>query len=86
MTVQHMITAVIRHGEETGYVAECVELPVVTQGDTLDHTVDNLREAVELQLEDEDPAEFGLTRPLTIIATFEIVPSVENLDEHFYVH
>lgn len=72
--MQHTINAVIRPGNESGYVAECVELPVVTQGSTLDLTVSNLREAVLLQLEDEDPADFGLTPPLSIIATLEIVP------------
>ena len=72
--MQHTITAVIRPGDEAGYVAECVEPPVVTQGSTLDLTVNNLREAAELQLEGEDPADFGLSPPLTIIATLEIAP------------
>ena len=72
--MQHTITAVIRAGDDSGYVAECVELPVVTQGNTLDVTVSNLREAIELQLEDEDPADYGLTPPLTIVATLEIAP------------
>lgn len=54
MQLQHTTKAVIRPGEESGYVAECLEIPVVTQGATLDETVANLREAAELHLEDED--------------------------------
>ena len=59
-SLQHTIKAVIRPGEEHGYVAECVEIAVVTQGATLDETVANLREAVQLHLEGEDLADFGL--------------------------
>ena len=40
------IKAVIRPGEESVYVAECVEVAVVTQGPTLDEVMHNLREAV----------------------------------------
>ena len=43
------------------YVANCLEVSVVTQGRTLDETLDNLREAVSLHLEDEDLAELGLS-------------------------
>jgi predicted RNase H-like HicB family nuclease len=54
------ITAIIHSGEQQGYVAECVEISVVTQGNTLDEVVNNLKEAVSLHLEGEDPSEFGL--------------------------
>jgi len=50
----YTIQAVIRRGEQSGYVAECLELAVVTQGATLDEVVQNLQEAVALHLEDED--------------------------------
>ena len=42
------------------YVANCLEVAVVTQRRTLDETLDNLREAVSLHLEDENLAEMGL--------------------------
>ena len=35
-TPQHTIKAVIRPGDESGYVAECLEISVITQGRTLD--------------------------------------------------
>jgi len=60
MELKKSIQAVIYPGEERGYVAECLEIAVVTQGNNLDEVVSNLREAIALHLEDEDPAEFGL--------------------------
>jgi predicted RNase H-like HicB family nuclease len=45
-SLQRTIKAVIRPGEESAYVAECVEIAVVTQGATLDEVTCNLREAV----------------------------------------
>jgi predicted RNase H-like HicB family nuclease len=70
--MQHTIKAVIRPGDQSGYVAECVEVPVVTQGETLDEVTANLREAVELHLEGEDLAELGLAPSPTILVTFEL--------------
>ena len=72
MRLRRTITAVIRPGEESGYVVECVEIPVVTQGATLDETVANLREAVELQLEGEDLGEMGLAPDPTVVITMEV--------------
>ena len=57
---------------ETHYVAECLNLPVVTQGKTLDELMGNLQEAVALQLEDEDPSTFDLVTRPAIIANIEI--------------
>lgn len=45
-------SAIIRKGEEQ-YVALCPELDVVSQGYTIDEALNNLKEAVELFLEDE---------------------------------
>jgi predicted RNase H-like HicB family nuclease len=57
---------------ETKYVADCMDLPVVTQGDTLDEVVANVREAITLHLEDEDLTELGLCSDPAIVATFEL--------------
>lgn len=57
--MRRTIKAFIHKGENY-YVAECLELAVVTQGKTLDETVANLNEAVALHLEGEDPADFDL--------------------------
>ena len=57
MKLRQNINAFIRPGEQKGYVAECLEISIVTQGETLDEVANNLVEAVTLHLEDEEPAE-----------------------------
>ena len=42
-------------GEEGWYLAEAVQLPVVTQGRTYDETIVDRREALASHLEDESP-------------------------------
>ncbi len=69
--LQHTIKAFITPGENY-YVAECFEIPVVTQGRTLDETVANLKEAVALHLEGEDLAEMGLVPHPTLLITMEL--------------
>ncbi len=72
-TFQHTIKAFIRKGEKY-YVAECHEIPVVTQGMTLDEAVANLKEAVALHLEGENLEELGLAPNPTLIITMETEP------------
>lgn len=72
MLLQHTIKAVIRPGEQSGYVAECLEIAVVTQGATLDEVSANLREAVALHLEGENLSELGLAPSPSIIVTLEL--------------
>lgn len=57
MKLQRTVQAIIRPGDQSGYVAECHELHAVTQGATLDEVAENLREVVALALEDEHLAE-----------------------------
>ncbi|MFH1254975.1 MAG: type II toxin-antitoxin system HicB family antitoxin [bacterium] len=57
---------------EKYYIAECLDLPVVTQGKTLDELILNLKEAVGLQLEGENLANFDLTAEPSIMANIEI--------------
>jgi len=71
MSLQHTVKAVVRKGESQ-FVAECVEIAVVTQGKTLDETIENLQEAVELHLHGEDIAEFGLAPNPTLVVTMEL--------------
>ena len=74
MKLQRTIKAVIRPGEQSGYVAECMEISVVTQGATLDEVTHNLQEAVQLHLEGEDVTELGLVSNPTILVTLELEP------------
>lgn len=61
-----IFTAVI-HLEEDIYVAQCPEVGTVSQGDSIEEVIANLKEATELYLE-----EFPLTEnKLPITTTFE---------------
>ena len=71
MNLQHTVKATVRKGEKF-YIAECLEIAVVTQGKTLDETLSNLQEAVALHLEGEDLADFGLAPDPTILVTLEL--------------
>ena len=57
---------------EKQYVAEGVELAIVTQAKTLDELVKNIHEATELHLEAGTPAEFGLVQSPLISINFEL--------------
>ena len=54
------------------FVAECLDLPVVTQAETLDELAVNIREAIGLHLEGEDLAAMGIAANPTILAPMEL--------------
>jgi predicted RNase H-like HicB family nuclease len=56
-------------GEQSGYVAECMDLPVVSQGDTIDSTLENMREAIQLHLEGEDAESLGVSTTAPLLTT-----------------
>ena len=64
------LTAIIKKGEKQ-YVALCPEIDVVSQGLTIEQALNNLKEAVELYIE-----EMGVPEELkpedTIIVHFEV--------------
>lgn len=57
---------------EQQFVAECLDLPVVTQAPTLEELTENIREAIALHLEGEDLAALGFAAHPTILATLEL--------------
>ena len=59
-------TAVL-HREENLYVAQCPEIGTVSQGETIEEAIANLREATELYLEEFPLKEF----PKSLMTTFE---------------
>jgi predicted RNase H-like HicB family nuclease len=71
--MNHTIKAYV-HKDDTHYIAECLEISVVTQGKTLDETVANLQEAISLHLEGENPADFGLVPNPSVLITMEVEP------------
>ncbi len=56
------------------FVASGVDIPVVTQGATLDEVVRNIKEAVELHLEGENLADWDLSENPHILVNFEVSP------------
>jgi predicted RNase H-like HicB family nuclease len=54
--VKKTFTLVIQR-EEDMYVALCPELDIASQGESVQAARDNIREAIELFLEDADPRE-----------------------------
>lgn len=69
--MKHIIQFHIYKGESQ-YVAEGIDLPVVTQGKTLDELTKNIQEAVELQLEGENLADFDIAPQPSILANVEL--------------
>lgn len=61
---------------EHQYVAECLDLPVVTQAKTLDELTENLSEAIRLHLRSENLAELGFAEDPSVLASFELDPVV----------
>lgn len=60
--------AVTREGQ--WYVAQCLELEVASQGESIESALANLREAFELKLEDEPVS----PREPPLIATIAVTP------------
>ncbi len=56
------------------YVAECMDLPVVSQGRTLDEVASNIREAIMLHLEGENLEDWGILPGFSILANVELEP------------
>ncbi len=71
--MKKIIQVKIYKGEKF-YVAECVDLPVVTQGKTLDEVVENIREAIDLHLEGESLEEWDISPDFSVLANFELEP------------
>lgn len=68
----YTIKAQIYSGKESGFIAECIELPIVTQGQTLDEVVKNLREAISLHLDGEDLISLGFAPHPPIVINYEM--------------
>jgi predicted RNase H-like HicB family nuclease len=63
------VTAVLTHAEEGGYIAHNPETGTVSQGETIEEALANLREAVELYLE-EFPMIF---HGAPLVTTFDVL-------------
>ncbi|MBC8235193.1 type II toxin-antitoxin system HicB family antitoxin [bacterium] len=71
--MKKIIQVRISKGEKY-YIAECVDLPVVTQGKTLDEVTENINEAISLHLEGEDLEEWDILPDFSVLVNFELEP------------
>ncbi|MBN2487622.1 MAG: type II toxin-antitoxin system HicB family antitoxin [Methanosarcinaceae archaeon] len=60
------------HKEDDWYVSWCPDIDIASQGKTVEEAVANLKEAVELYLEDED---VSVTQTTSFLTTFEVSPA-----------
>ena len=58
--------------EDKWYVARCVELGVVSQGKTIEKAQENLKEAVELYLEDQPKSKRRFLHKAPLVTTLEL--------------
>lgn len=68
MTQTHKFSAIL-HREGDWYVSWCPEMDIASQGKTMEEAVANLKEAVELYMEDED---VPVPQGTTFLTTFEV--------------
>ena len=61
----------ISKGEKL-YVAEGVDVAIVTHGETLDELAQNIQEAVQLHFADENVEALGFNRSPSVLLKFEL--------------
>lgn len=69
--MRHIIQFRVYKGEKA-YVGEGIDLPVVTQGATIDEVVANLKEATLLFFEGEKPEQLGFVPQSSALVNFEL--------------
>jgi predicted RNase H-like HicB family nuclease len=63
-TTLHLTAAVTP--DDDWFLASCVEVPVVSQGPTVDEALANLTETLELYFEDEPARKPPIVRPINV--------------------
>lgn len=69
VSIMNIKVTVIVTKEENWYVAKCLENSVASQGKTIEESLENLREALELYYEDNIPEDI---KTPTFITTLEV--------------
>ncbi len=68
---KHIIQFHVYKGDNL-YVAEGVDLPIVTQANTLDELAKNIEEAVGLHLEGENMSNLGFSDEPSVLVNLEL--------------
>jgi predicted RNase H-like HicB family nuclease len=69
--MRHIIQFKI-YKDGNNYIGECIDLPIVTQGKTLDEVVANIKEALCLHIEGEDLSDLDLASHPSVLVNFEL--------------
>jgi len=69
--MRQVLTAYVHKGESQ-YVAECLEVDIITQGETIETAIKNLQEAVDLYFEDERIEDFHLSDTPSLLFSLEV--------------
>ncbi|MBU4139789.1 MAG: type II toxin-antitoxin system HicB family antitoxin [Euryarchaeota archaeon] len=70
------LTAIIKKGEKQ-FVARCPEIDIVSQGFSVEEALNNLKEAVQVYIEEKGLPEV-IKRSDTLIAHFQVFPKGET--------
>jgi len=72
---------VIIQKEENWYVAKCIDNSVASQGKTIEESMENLKEALELFMQNEEPI-----KPKEIfVTTLEVAIWVQNIQYYHLI-
>ena len=71
--MKHIIQFKIYKGENQ-FVGEGTDVPVVTQGKTIDEVISNIKEALFLYLEGENLEDLGIAPSPSTLVNFELEP------------
>lgn len=69
--MKHVIQFHVYKGDKY-YIAEGLDLPVVTQAKSLDELAKNIEEAVSLHLADENTADYNLVAKPSVMMNMEL--------------
>ncbi len=64
MAKQQVHVVVYKDAQSDQWIVECIEYGVASQGDSVDHALEMIREAVELHLEDRDEESLDFYQPI----------------------
>jgi len=60
--------------EDDTYTADGTNVPIVAEGRTFEELQDNIRDAVALYFEGDDPVSLGFAKMPSILTNFEVSP------------
>jgi predicted RNase H-like HicB family nuclease len=72
--MRHIIQFRVYQGDKY-YVGESIDLPIVTQGKTIDEAVANIREAISFHLKGENLKALGLAKNYSVLVNVELEPT-----------